>query len=208
MMGVDFHKTSHVIFFAAFLPTLSFGAGWLCAQLIPNAPFWVETLSPLAAYGLFFGLFDKYLWHWPIFRWVGIVCCPDVRGRWLGEQVSSFKNNDGKHLKSRVILEIDQTFTGIHACTYYRNWQSVMSVTQFADIAGTPTLIMMFDAEPKAIYDGDARSHKGVSKLTQNPDKTLVGTYFNAAGNHGEQTFRRTRYTLHHTFDSIGNKKK
>jgi len=82
-----------------------------------------------------------------------------------------------------------------------------MSVTQFVEISGAPTLIMMFDSEPKAVYDGDATSHKGVTKLTQNPDKTLVGTYYNATGNFGELSFKRTHAKLYRTFESVSKRK-
>ncbi len=206
-MGVDLRKTSHILFFAAFLPLISFGVGWVFAQ-IPNVPFWVETISPLAAYGLLFALFDNYLWHWPLFRWLGIVSQPDVRGRWLGEQTSSFKDENGKARTSRVILEVEQRFSGMSAMTYYKNWQSNQMMTSIVDVAGQPTIFMMYESEPKAVYEGDAGAHKGVIRLTQRPNTTLTGTYFNGAGRHGELEFYRTRYTLHRTFEQVRTAKK
>lgn len=202
-MGIDLRKQSHVFFFVVFLPLISLGLGWVSARLFPDAPFWVETLSPLAAYGLLFGFFDKVAWHWPLFRWLGVVTVPDVRGRWLGEQISSVKKDNGKHIKSRVILEIAQTFSQIHAETYYQRWHSTISVAQFVQIQEVPTLLIMFDAEPKTAYEDTHAAHKGVTKLCQRADGQLEGTYFNGAGQHGDLTFRRTRYTLHRTFDSI-----
>lgn len=199
-MNVDLKKTSHILFFVVFLPGVSLGIGWVFVQLLPNAPFWVETLSPLGAYGLLYGLFDRFLWHWPIFRLLGITSCPDVRGRWLGDQVSSWKGEDGKHRTSRVILEIKQTFSGLEACTYYYKWHSNLSVAEFVQIQNQPTLVMLFEAEPKADYDGTAKAHKGVMKLIKNPDSTLTGTYFNAEGNSGELAFRRTNYKIYGLF--------
>ena len=64
-MGIDLKKTSHVLFFIVFLPTVSFAIGWFFALLLPEVPFWVETLSPLAVYGLLYGFFDTHAWHWP-----------------------------------------------------------------------------------------------------------------------------------------------
>lgn len=203
-MSIDLRKTSHILFFVVCLPALSFGAGWVFSAVFPSLPFWVETLSPLGAYSLLYAFFDKTAWHWPVFRWLGIVVCPDVRGRWVGEQISSFKDDSGKHRKSRVVMEIEQTFSSIRVQTYYYRWRTAHSVAQFIEIQGCQTLIIMFEAEPKPEQDGNAKAHKGVARLTQRPDKKLVGTYFNAAGNHGELVFKRTRYTLHHTFESIG----
>lgn len=203
---IDFRKTSHILFFAAVLPALSLSAGWACAQLIPNAPFWIETLSPLAAYGLFYSVFDRFIWHWPLFRWAGIVTTPDLRGRWLGEQISSFRDSNGKNRKSRVIMEVVQTFSHIEVATYYHKWQTEHSVASFVKMGSGCFLMIMFESHPKVDYDGDENAHKGVVKVTQLPNGKLEGTYFNANGQHGELTFRRTRYTLHHTFEAVGRK--
>lgn len=205
-MGIDLTKTSHILFFIVFLPALCFGIGWLFAFAFPNLPFWVETISPLAAYGILYGLFDKHFWHWPLFRWMGIVTTPDIRGRWLGEQKSSFKGENGKNRISRVIMEVEQSFTGVKVTTYYKHWQTTHAISSFMKVAGECTLFVMFETEPKLSYDGDAMAHKGVMRLTQQPSTQLVGSYFNAQGNHGELSFKRTRYTLHHTFDSVKSK--
>lgn len=117
-MGIDLKKTSHILFFIVFLPALSLSIGWLFAYAFPNLPFWVETISPLAAYGILYGLFDKHLWHWPLFHWLGIVAAPDVRGRWLGKQIPSFKDGS-KNRISQVIMEVEQTFTDIKVTSYY-----------------------------------------------------------------------------------------
>lgn len=204
-MGVDLKKTSHVLFFVVFLPVVSFGIGWLFAFMIPNAPFWVETISPLAAYGILFNLFDKLAWHWPVFRWLGITQVPDVRGRWLGEQFSSFRDENGKNRKSRVIMEVEQTFSNIEVQTYYRNWQSAHTAASCWPIDGKMAIVIMFESEPKAIYEVDAQAHKGVIKLTEVIPGKLEGSYFNANGNYGELSFKRTRFTLHHTFEAVSS---
>jgi|GEM_PF-3254275 len=203
-MNIDLRKPSHVVFFAAFLPIVSYGIGWAFVQLFPNLPFWVEGISPLTAYGLLFSLFDKIAWHWPIFRWLGVTSVPDVRGRWLGEQVSSHVNEAGKHITSRVIMEVVQTFSSVHVTTYYQRWTSKISVAQFVEIDSTPTLLVMFDAEPKTAYDnGNINAHKGVTKLIMTPQGKLEGTYFNGSGGHGDLSYRRTRFALAHTFDPV-----
>lgn len=202
-MGINLNKTIHILFFVVLLPVISLGIGYGFAVLLPDAPFWVETLSPLAAYGLLYSLFEKYAWHWPIFRLLGIVSTPDVRGRWLGEQTSSFKDANGKPRKSRVIMEIQQTFSTIKVNTYYKHWQTTHTLSSFINVEEECILFIMFETTPRLDYSGDALAHKGVMRLTQLPDKKLAGTYFNAEGRSGELSFRRTRYTLHKTFDSI-----
>jgi predicted pore-forming effector associated with SMODS systems len=201
-VNVDFRKPSHIWFFAAFLPVASYGIGQEFVHVFPRLPFWVEGISPLTAYGLLFSFFDKVAWHWPIFRWLKIVTVPDVRGRWLGEQTSSYVEN-GKHITSRVIMEVTQTFSSLQVAIYYKRWSSKISVAQFVEIEDIPTLLIMFDAERKVDYEatGD-QALRGVCKLILMPNGTLQGTYFNGAGRHGEATYKRTSYNLAHTFDA------
>ena len=207
-MGINLSKSSHILFFIVLLPAISLGIGYGFATLFPALPFWVETLSPLGAYGVIYGLFEKHAWHWPVFRLLGIVSIPDVRGRWLGEQTSSFRDTNGKLRKSRVIMEVEQTFSTVKAITYYKHWQTAHSLSSFMPVEGQSVLFVMFETAPRVGYEGDASAHKGVMRLTQLPDKKLVGTYFNAEGRSGELSFKRTRYTLHQTFESIENQKK
>ncbi|HUB93304.1 MAG TPA: hypothetical protein VMB52_02270 [Verrucomicrobiae bacterium] len=206
-MQVDLRKPSHIWFFCALLPVLSYGIGWEFVHLFPSLPFWVEGISPLTAYGILFSFFDKVAWHWTIFRWVQIVTVPDVRGRWLGAQISSY-TDEGKHVTSRVIMEISQTFSTIHVDTYYHRWSSKISMAQFVEIESQPTLLIMFDAERKVRYEeATDNSLRGVCKLIVTPDGGLQGTYFNASGRHGEITYTRTSRKLTHTFDTIEAKK-
>jgi hypothetical protein len=206
-VGINLSKTSHILFFVVLLPAISFGIGWGFAKTFPDIPFWVETISPLAVYGILYNLFEKYLWHWPLFHSLGVVLVPDVRGRWLGEQISSFRDANGNSRKSRVIMEVEQTFSTITIATYYKNWHTTHTLASFVPVEGECVLFVMFETTPRVEYSGDASAHKGVIRLTQLPDKKLVGTYFNAKGRSGELSFKRTRYALHKTFESIGNSK-
>lgn len=202
-MGINLNKTTHILFFVVLLPAISLGIGYGFATVFPDVPFWVETISPLAAYGLLYSFFEKHAWHWSIFRWLGVVAIPDLRGRWLGEQISSFRDTNGKPRKSRVIMEVEQTFSTIKVHTYYKNWQTTHSLSSFIQIEDECILFVMFETVPRVHYEGEAAAHKGVIRLAQLPDARLTGTYFNAEGRSGELTFKRTRYTLHKTFESI-----
>lgn len=205
-MGIDLRKTSHLGFFIIFLPAISLAIGWIFAEAFPFLPFWAETISPLAAYGILYNLFEKYLWHWPVFRTIGVVTQPDIRGRWLGSQLSSFKDQNGKNISSRVIMEVRQTFSEIKIETYYKNWQTERCIASFMTIDGQCVLFILFETSPKVQYEGDANQHKGVMRLTLLPDNHITGTYFNAEGRHGEFKFRRTTRTLHQAFEIKNDK--
>ncbi len=191
-MSIDLSKTSHILFFVVLLPVISFGIGYAASIAWPHAPFWVETISPLAAYGLLYGFFNKIAWRWPLFRWLGIVTVRDMSGRWYGNQLSSFKKG-GKAVKSRIILEVTQTFSDVRAQAFYKRWQSLPNASCLMTIDDHPTLVIIFASEPNANHDGDDTQHKGTAQLRYFVDDDSVrGTYFNTSGNSGDIILKRS----------------
>ncbi len=200
-MRIDLTRTSHILFFVVFLPSLSFAIGWGFFALLPPLPFWVETISPLAAYGILYTLFERHAWHWPIFSILGITTAPDVRGRWIGAQQSSYRGKDGKNVTSHVVLEIQQTFTNITARTYYKRWNVAHCDGSFIELEGKQHLVLLFETEPNSNHDGDDTGTKGVTRLYYLPgEHKLIGTYFNDNGNYGEVTFKHGSNRLLHRF--------
>jgi ribosomal protein S18 acetylase RimI-like enzyme len=200
-MKIDLSKAGHVLFFIVFLPAVALAIGWGFAKVLPVLPFWAETISPLGAYGLLYAFFERMAWHWPIFRILGVVRAPDLRGRWVGEQLSSHKDAHGKPVASRTVLEVQQTFTGITAKAYYHRWSAAHSASSFLDIEGALYLVIIFESEPGVRHDGGDRAHKGLARLRYNSeDQTITGTYFNSNGNFGEITLNRKSRRLLHRF--------
>lgn len=196
-MKIDLAKSSHVLFFVVFLPVLSFAVGQIFEHLFPNWPFWIEGLSPLGAYGLFYGFFNESAWHWPVFRLLGVVTAPDLRGRWVGQQLSSHKNVKGGPTESRVVIEVEQTFSSVMTYTYYHRWNNVHSASEFMDIAGQQYLVIIFESEPGVRHTGQDNANKGVARLSYRPEEGVIGgSYFNSNGNFGELTLKRTSRKL------------
>ena len=90
-MKINLTKTPHILFFAGALPVSSLFASWAFYQLFPEPPFWLETVSPVFAYVLFYSLFENRIWHLKIFRLLGIVDFPDLRGRCIFGSADTFK---------------------------------------------------------------------------------------------------------------------
>lgn len=201
-MKVDLSKTSHILFFVVFLPAISFGIGWIFITLLPNWPFWLEGLSPLAAYGMLYSSFERFAWHWPLFRALGIVTVPDLRGRWEGEQLSSFKSSNGKPVQSHAVLEVQQTFSGISATTYYYRWDAARSDSNFLEVDGEQVLVIIFESEPGVHHHaGRGVANKGVARLRYlTAERLIIGSYFNTSGNHGELKLHRVSRKLLHRF--------
>jgi len=195
-MRIDFRKTSHILFFAATLPFLSILASWMFFNVFPNPPFWLETLSPLVAYGLLYSLFEKYLWRWKAFRFLGIVTFPDLHGRWKGIQRSSHKENN-ENVEILAYLEISQTFSEIFVRACYQRSQSESAVANFAKVNDASYLFYTYDNEPNSLKAGTMEAHKGTVKFKYLPkEKKLIGSYFNSIGNIGEVDFEFEQYGL------------
>lgn len=202
-MKIDLSRTSHILFFVVFLAAVSFCAGWGFAQAFPDLPFWIEGLSPLGAYGLLYSLFDRFAWHWPVFRALGIVTIPDVRGRWEGEQLSSYKSSNGKPVRSHTVLEIEQTFSTITTKTYYYRWNDAHAASCFLNIDGVQFLTIIFESEPGVRHEGGGVANKGVARLQYLPkEKLIVGNYFNTSGNYGELKLHRVNRRLLRRFSA------
>lgn len=188
-MGTNLSKTPHVLFFAGFLTVLSIFLAWCFAQVFTNIPFWVENLSPLLAYGILYSIFDKYLWNWKIFRWLGVSTFPDLRGRWKGNQTSSYKVED-KNVIVQSYLEVRQSFSEICVCAYYQKSQSASVTANFVETSNGNYLFYTYDSEPNSLKQGTMQIHKGTVKLKCIPDeKKMIGVYFNSIGNTGDMDF-------------------
>ncbi len=189
-MGVNLFKTSHIIFFAAILPLGSFLLSWLLYQIFPNPPFWMETITPLYAYIILYGLFDRYAWSWWIFKATGISYFPDVRGRWKGEQSSTFEEN-GNKVKVQAVIEVEQTFSKVSVRAYYEKSKSESTVANFSEFNGKNYLFYTYDNDPSSLERGTMQIHRGSTKLEYlSKEKRLMGSYFNGLGNKGDMDFQ------------------
>lgn len=188
-MNVDFTRRNNIIFFGGILTFLSIFLSWCFYQIFSSPPFWIETLSPLVAYGLLFSLFNKYLWHWRIFRIVGIVTVSDLRGRWSGRQISSHKEN-GMNKEILCYLEITQSFSKICIRAYYEKSYSESRVAGLTETNDQVYLYYTYDNDPNSMKTGTMQSHKGTVKLFHSvKENKLIGFYFNSIGNQGEMQY-------------------
>lgn len=188
-MGVDFKKTSHIILFAGIFPIISLSLSWLFSKVFPNLPYWVDDLSPIYLYGSFYLLFDKFLWKWSILNKVGIVCVPNLNGRWKGKQRSSFQENQ-KNVQVEGYLEIEQSFSTISVRAYYEKSRSESSIAAFAKLNGEVYLFYSYDNDPNTLKHGTMQQHKGSGKIRYLPkDNRIEGFYWNSIGNQGDMLF-------------------
>src|SRR5439155_1819759 len=59
-------------------------------------------------FGLFYGVFKKWLWKLPILRKIGLVRVPRIEGTWSGYILTSFDNRNSK-CEANAIIRQDWT---------------------------------------------------------------------------------------------------
>ncbi|NBT86415.1 MAG: hypothetical protein EBT45_08010 [Alphaproteobacteria bacterium] len=72
---------------------------------------------------------------------------PDLRGRWKGKHISSYRNN-GVQVEVISYLEIFQTFSKISINSYYEKSQSESVAAGFFKQNNTNYLFYVYDNEP------------------------------------------------------------
>jgi len=185
-MSINFTKPSHIVFFGAVIPLTSWFVSQWFFDLFQNWPNWLEGPSPIAVYGIIYFLFDKYLWQWGGFRKLGIVWFPNLNGRWLGTQQSSYKEN-GENVVVKGRLEIAQTFSKICVRCYYFKSESESIAVSFFEFNDQVYLFYTYDNDPSSLKTGTMQKHKGSAKIKLLPTENRInGCYWNSIGNYGE----------------------
>lgn len=155
-----------------------------------DPPLWVEVPSILGIAGVLFSLFDKYFWSWGIFRRLGIIDIPDVRGRWTGVLKSSYEESVGP---IPAALEIRQTASSIVINLYTEQSRSTSMVVTLRKAAdGQDAISYTYRNRPKVSTPDTMQVHFGSADLRYHPDiSQLRGEYFTSRERqtHGTMSF-------------------
>ena len=187
--STDSEERSQVPFFVALISILF-------ARLIAIAlkkfqlPFWFEVPGAFSIYGLFLAAFRRYLWRWRLFRALGVVKVPDLRGKWQGSAISSFDKSD----QYEVLVEIHQNWThmAIRLVSGGSFSHSVVASIYVGD-DGT-TLSYQFQNEPNVHATPTMHAHNGTASLRLADNQShLEGDYYTGRDrrNHGSISLRR-----------------
>lgn len=142
-----------------------------------DIPSWLEVPGGIGIAGLLFSLFDKYFWAWPIFRWLGLIDFPDLRGRWEGEIVSSYEN---EKTTLPAVIEIKQTSSSIQVYLYAEESKSKsLSTSLEKDDDGVDLLRYGYINQPDSLSIDSMHIHYGSAQLRYYSDmEQLTGEYF------------------------------
>lgn len=143
-------------------------------------PWWIELPSILPFVILQYYIFNNCLWHTKLFKLIGLVKFPDLRGRWEGYVVSSYNKNK----KLDFILEIQQTFSNIHINAFTSNSRSYSTIANFVKMNDeTVQLHYEYRNEPDYLSDEDLKIHYGTAHLRwpNNVRGEIIGDYYNSS---------------------------
>ncbi len=152
------------LFIAAISLLAAWGLNKTLSILQIVSPWWFDAPSVIGFYGLFYNIFDRWLWRMPILRQIGLVNLPDLNGTWNGYVVSSF---DGHGTRHGAHIEILQSWTKISIILRTENSKShSLIATIITKNPGGIVLSYEYLNEPKANAKETMHPHRGTTWLT------------------------------------------
>jgi hypothetical protein len=166
------------------LAVLAVVAAWLLSRALLAAhlavPWWFDAPSTMGFYGLFFKVFDNYVWVASVLHRTRIVKVPVITGEWRGYVTSSF---DDQKRSRRVSVEIRQTWTRL---TVLLSSELSHSFTLTAAIqVHAPEGIVLsyqYQNEPKPGAVQTMVMHIGSARLVLEDERCLTGYYYSGRG--------------------------
>lgn len=176
-----------------FLAITAICSAWLLSKLLIEfsleVPWWFDAPSVMGFYGLFYAIFDTYLWKIKLLSTLRLIKTPILSGEWHGTISSSFNGGSNTNAK----LTIKQNWASIQIVLTTENSTSCSLVASLAlESAGGAVLTYQYQNDPRAGADTSMQIHYGTARLILNGN-SLTGDYYSGRGrqNTGELSFTR-----------------
>ncbi|MCA2533915.1 MAG: hypothetical protein IM553_05595 [Microcystis sp. M57BS1] len=153
-------------------------------------PWWIDAPSVMGFYGIFYKLFDEFIWSWQVKK-IRFSNIPNLQGTWVGSIQSSYNNN----VYDDIYLSINQSWTNISVriATETSKSYSTMASVNTLD-ASDSTLKYEYMNEPMAQSLQTMFIHRGNANLKLSPDcQMLEGDYFTGRG---RQTYGSMKFVF------------
>lgn len=168
-------------FLPLYIAGISIFAAWSLNRILGTiqfiVPWWIDAPSVIGFYGLFYTIFNRYLWRWRILHAIRVVKIPDLNGTWDGYLASSFD----KHTKRYdATLRISQNWTRI-SIILETNYSKSSSLIAAIITEGPNNTVLRYEYrnEPKSNAKDTMHTHQGTARLTiQSNEKVLEGEYY------------------------------
>lgn len=155
-------------------------------------PWWIDAPSVVGFYGLFYTLFDKYLWRVSTLRRIGLVRVPDLNGTWKGYIASSFDEHATKH---DATIELCQSWARISInLRTQKSKSNSLTATILTENPRATVLSYEYLNEPSSNAKTTMHTHQGTARLTLLPGgRALEGEYYSGRDrqNFGTLNFKR-----------------
>ncbi len=178
--ATDSQERLHILFLLAALSIL---VAWLFSQLITAAqvtiPWWVDAPSVMGLYGIFYFLFNQFVWRFSLWAKMGLVKVPSFEGHWTGFLASNYDSHEMRH-NVRVTIQQHWTNLCITFETESSKSHSVVAAILTADPFGQ-VLVYEYMNEPRSDAKFTMHTHRGTARLRyrkENHREFLEGEYY------------------------------
>jgi hypothetical protein len=155
---------------------------------------WLDLPAVWGFYVLFWRMFDRLLWNWPLLRVIGLVKVPDLGGRWVGHGLSSYKDAAGRPTEYGITITITQRWT---ACLVHTetdaSWSDSLIGAILLGNGRPPALSYEYKNQPRAHAGSTMHAHPGMTRLEMADATHLVGEYYSGRDRQTYGTLTLTR---------------
>jgi hypothetical protein len=194
--ATDSEERKYIPFFLAALAiAIAYGCSVVATKLGLLLPFWVPSLDTIGLYGVFFWLFDEFVWRWPLLHVLGAVRVPVLAGRWEASAVPVETDGVSKGMvaPSQLCVTIRQRWLSI-SISGEAPLSHFESISAYIDAKGAPVLGYEYLNEPAVASPATMQIHRGTVRLVLcEGGKALKGDYYSGRSRQNIGTFRLTR---------------
>jgi SMODS-associating 2TM, beta-strand rich effector domain len=181
------------LFFALLAVLAAIGVSRLLSCIGARPPEWISAPDALAFYGVFYLVFDRFIWRWAWVRNLGISKIPNISGEWRGQVASANNDAPGFGTPKDITLSIRQSWTEI--LVKAETTQSIScSLSAHMLVADGYVLGYEYLNEPRAGAPDTMHAHRGSTRLSFDGKDSLVGEYYTGRDrkNFGTLSLKRT----------------
>ena len=146
-----------------------------------SIPWWFDSPAVIGFYGIFYSIFNKWLWKCKIFRKIGLVNLPNLSGSWKGYVTSSFDEYSEKY---DTDFTIKQDWNRISIMGKFKMSKSYsISGSILIDDQTGITVSYDYMNEPFTQATKTMAIHRGFNRLSLSPNgKEMSGPYYSGRG--------------------------
>jgi hypothetical protein len=180
--STDSSEKRYIPFFiAAFAIVASFALSALLKKCNFEFPWWFSLpIDTMGLYGVFYFLFDRYVWRWTVLRKLYLTKVPDISGKWKGKVTPTPTNgaSAGLAVPTDIDFTIHQTWAELLICGRTALSKSRSLSGNFI-ISDERSISYEYTNEPANDAPSTMHVHRGTAILTLSEDgKSLEGEYY------------------------------